>query len=214
MATITSVTNVKNGNFLNYSVYSGKGTPRSRGTVAIPPAPKMRTKGQCKLSQAELAGKIAELARASAAAGIDFRFPDSGHSAEFDKLNDDFTSLASPDRTKIINDGLNDFAEQIRTFDLSKQDLELSFFQLLFNNSDKFGSHVTVNLIEFCDEQGNPVAHYANNGGWFGIITPAECAQHNLFISLWDQALADARAELEEEPDQIPEEEMEMSFLA
>lgn len=68
MATITSVTNIKNGNFINYSVIKGKGIAYSR---AMPTVPKMRTRGQCKLSEEELVNRIVKLAQSDAAAGKD-----------------------------------------------------------------------------------------------------------------------------------------------
>lgn len=133
--------------------------------------------------------------------------------AEFKHLREDFVSFSSPDRTKLIQNTLSDFAAQMGAFNLSEQDLELSFFRLLFNNSNKFGSNVSINLIEFSDENGDIIASYDDTNGWKLRPTPAESARLIAFYNLWNQTLADAQAELDENPEQILNQEIEMSFL-
>lgn len=200
--------------------YSGKTIST---VIKLPTVPKMKTKGQCKCSEEELVKKVVKLAQHDAALGTNSQIgaiKNNGvrtGTAEWKKLRDDFISLASPDRAKLIPNTLSSLAEQISTMGINGKNYRFEFFEILFGNSKKFGYDVGGNYVTFRDEQGNEIAEYSIPNGWNEIFTPAERARLHAFNDLWNQALADAEADLEQEPRQIPEEisgkEIEMSFL-
>lgn len=165
--------------------------------------PNMRTKGQCKLSEKELINKIQELARKDAAAGKNSRYAESFHgvrqpSAEWRKLKDDFVSFASPNRKGIIRNTLSNLAGKVNSMQ-SSGDGRFDLFKILFNNNKKLGSDVGGNFVIFRDEQGNEIARYSEPNGWSYPYTPAEDARLDEFNDLWNQALADAQAELKQD---------------
>ncbi len=186
---------------------------RGGGTrIRMPNVPKMLTKGQCKLSEKELAEKIVKLAKADAAAGKDSRHGESvkGFSArvgtaEWRKLRDDFISLASPDRMGMVKNSLSGLAGKANSMQL-KGNGSCDFFKILFDYSKRFGSDVGANFVNFRDENGELIARYTEPNGWSTWPTRAESARNAAFDQLWDQALADAQYEMEQEK--------EGSFLA
>lgn len=183
--------------YINSTYYPGRGVGIN---IKIPTVPQMRTKGQCKINENELVKKIVKLAQSDAAAGKDSQHGDKINgiregTAEWKKLRDDYISFSSPDRMSIINNTLSNFAGQMKSLNLTSKNKELSIFDVLFNNSRKFGSDVEINLVKFKDEFGNEIAQYSPNG-WHQIPTPAESARTTAFYELWNQALADAQAEL------------------
>lgn len=186
----------------------------------IPNVPKMRTKGQCRLSEKELAEKIVKLAESDAAAGKDSQYGSTVRgtdvrtgTAEWIKLREDFISLASPDRMGIVKNTLSRYANQMSFMQLKIKD-RFEFFDVLFANNKKFGPNVGGNYVEFKDEEGNVIAEYSTPNGWRTQSTPAESARRSAFYDLWRQALADAQEELETGSEDIPAEETKMSFLA
>lgn len=190
--------------------------------IKMPYVPQMRTKGQCKISEKELIDKIVKLAQRDAAAGKDSQFGATLKgstvrmpTAEWIKLRDDFVSPVSPDRMNIINNTLSSYAMKLNS-NLTGKDSRLSFFELLFNNSKRLGPDVGGNYVDFRDENGEWIARYSEPNGWVSWPTDAECARSDVFSQLWKDALAQAKAELEEEPEVtkgVSKEEIEMSFL-
>ncbi|MCM1487949.1 MAG: hypothetical protein NC203_06260 [Firmicutes bacterium] len=198
-------------------------------TSKIPAVPQMLTQGQCSLNDKQLAEKIAKMAQSDAAAGKDSQFGGTVKgamagvgTAEWKKLRDDFVSLASPDRMGLVKNRLSELGGQMNLMQLQIKD-RFEFFNVLFANNKKFGPDVGGNFIKFRDEQGNEIADYSTPNGWNTTLTPAERTRMHLFDDLWKQALADAKEELElnekqakaeqEQASQIPDREIEMSFL-
>lgn len=180
--------------------------------VNIPDFPKMRTSSQCKLSEEELVSKITKLAQRDAAAGKNSRYGErQSGTAEWEKLRDDFISLASPDRMGLIQNRLYSLSGQMSITQMRIRD-KIEFFDILFANNKKFGSDVGGNFITFRDEEGNEIAEYSTPNGWNVRSTPAERARNHLFFDLWNQALADAQEEMGQESAQEPEIKSEFSF--
>lgn len=168
--------------------------------VKMPSVPNLRTRGQCKLSEKELVKKIKDLALRDAAAGENSQYARSFHgvrfgSAEWIKLREDFISFGSPNRMGIVKKTMSSLANKAKSLQ-PKGDGRLSFFDIIFKNSKKFGSDVKGNFISFKDEQGNEIARYSDVNGWSVMPTPSESARSAEFTELWKQALADAQAEL------------------
>lgn len=192
--------------------YSGKTV--SIG-INLPTIPKMKTKGQCKLSEEELVKRVTKLAQRDAESGTNSQIgAENGvGTAEWKKLRDDFISLASPDRTRLIKNTMSDFASKINLMGIKGNGGRFELFEILFNNSKKFGPDVGGNYVTFRDELGNEIADYSVPNGWNETFTPAERTRLHAFHALWNQALTDAQEELGLEEKQISEEEIEMSFL-
>lgn len=211
MRITTNITST-NGSFINYTTYSGKSVGVS---AMIPAVPQMPSKGQCKFSEEELIDRMTRLAKRDAAAGTNSKLAGSGsNSAEWDKLRHDFMSLGSPDRAKIIQSTLSEFAGKINLFGQNKTPDRFEFLRLILSSSQKAGSKTEINIISFCDEEGNQVATYSHEHGWNWWPTSTEGTRSAAFCELWDQALSDAQEELgiEEKQEQAAE-EIEMSFL-
>lgn len=135
--------------------------------------PNMRTKGQCKLSEKELINKIQELARKDAAAGKNSRYAESFHGVR----------QPSAEWQKLKDDFVS-FASPNRK-------------GIIRNTLSGLTGNVT--FMSFRDGQGHEIAHYSKANGWQVLPTPAEGARNNAFFDLWNQALADAQAELKQD---------------
>ena len=166
-----------------------------RKNAKIPNSTVMWTKGQCKLSEKELVSKIVDLAHRDAAAGKNSLLDDAKIGSEWNTLFHNYISLSSPDRVGIIQKKLsyltgNTTSTRLKGFDL---------FHML-NRRKIHDPDVNSDNIIFRDEVGREVAVYSKNAGWLVHNTPAESARTREFIELWNQALADAQEELEQEP--------------
>ena len=181
-------------NNVSYSKY----TNILRKSVRLPALADMRTKGQCKLSEEELVKKIADLARRDAAAGRNSMFSSSGNSSEWNKLHSDFVSFGAPDRLGIVEKKLGQLTGRSNSSRVKGYDL----FCMLNNRRRRIHDpdvNVGGNRIGFKDERGEEVVCYATTVGWYSKITPAEIARSRAFLDLWNQALADAQEDLEQE---------------
>lgn len=190
MVTGTNLTSV------NISRHYGK-----NGGFTIPPAPNMLTKGQCRLSEKDLVKKIVKLAQRDAASGKDSQYGARFcgvriGTAEWKKLRDDYISLGSPDRMKLVQNTLSELRGNRRSAH-SKADGRFDLLNMLFKNKRKSGHDIGGNFIKFRDEQGNEIAEYSVPNGWNLRYTPAESARSSAFYDLWNQALTDAQEDLE-----------------
>lgn len=182
------------------SISSTKYSNFFRKNAKIPNSTIMWTKGQCKLSEKELVSKIVDLAHRDAVAGKNSLLDDEIGS-EWNTLYHDFVSLASPDREGIIQKKMAQLTGGTTSISL-KSNSRVEAFAILFANSHRYKHDPDVgsDYINFRDEQGREVAVYSKNAGWLVNVTPGERERGNAFIKLWNQALADAQKELEQEP--------------
>ena len=182
------------------NISHSKYTNNLRKSVQLPTIANMRTKGQCKLSEEELIAKIQDLAQRDAAAGKNSLHDDCKAGSEWYKLRNDFISFASPDRAGIVQKKLSQLSSGTTSVSLKKDKRSEAFEILLalIRSIHKHDPDVGTNFISFKDEQRNEVAHFGLTVGWSFPPTSAEIARHTAFIDLWNKALAEAQAELEQ----------------
>jgi hypothetical protein len=157
------------------------------GNVQLPEIPShVVTSGQSSLSDDEFMSKIDEMARRDVAAGRNSRFG-SVQGDEWRRLKDDFMSVASPNRTSVINNTLSDMAGRLRQM-MPRLNFGTNLLQILMGHSTQFGSRdIGSNFINFRDNSGNLLAMFQDNG-WTIVTTPAEEGRVQDFLRLWDEA--------------------------
>lgn len=148
------------------------------------------------LSSSQLEQKIMELARRDVAAGKNSGFGGKYGSGtdEWQKLRNDYISVASPDRKGIISNSLSSFASKMSSAGIQYN--RMNFFQMLFQNN-WLSKDIHGNFIDFRDASGNRVASFSEHDGWMAIATPAELARIQEFRAVWDKAIAAANKEIE-----------------
>ena len=148
------------------------------------------------LSESELERRIMELARRDAAAGKNLKFGGKmgNGSPEWQQLQLDYISVASPDRKGIIANTLSNFANKLNTQQVNRGPANL--FEALFQNR-WISNDIHGNFIDFRDANGNIVAKWDEHRGFMAMATPAEGARTQEFRALWDKAIAAANAEVE-----------------
>ena len=178
------------------NISHSKYTNALRKSVQLPTLANMRTKGQCKLSEAEVVKRIQDIARRDAAAGRDSMRDDFKVGSELNKLYNDFVSFVSPDRAGAIQKKLAQLTGQSNPSRVKGFDL----LRLLNDRSTrKHDPDIGGNYISFKDELGREVAHFGTTCGWFFPLTKAEIARHGEFLDIWNQALNFGKAESEQE---------------
>lgn len=101
----------------------------------------------------------------------------------FNKLAKNYVSEVSPDRNKIISDGLS---EVLKTNRESQKSLD--WITLLFEGKIKYKKDsVAVEYAEFYDSNGEMVATYSNNG-WTMFGTSAETVRQVEMCSIYNEA--------------------------
>lgn len=168
-----------------YANYFKKSVPKS--TLAD-----VWTKDKSKLSEKELITRMVDLAQRDAAAGKDSLHDDPFVGSEWNTLHQGFICLSSPDRLGIIQKKLsgltgNTASTQLKGFDL--------FFMM--NRRKRRDPDVNPDCIIFRDEHGKEVAVHSKYSGWITHGTSAEYTRSYAFLDLWNQALADAKEDLE-----------------
>lgn len=171
------------------------------------------TKDKSGLSEKEIVEKMVDLAHRDAAAGKDSLHDDPFVGSEWNKLHQGFICLSSPDRLGIIQKKLAQLTGS-RTDLRLKSNSRSEAFAILFANSRgrRHDRDVSSDSITFRDEQGREVAAYSKYSGWLTFSTRAEHTRSYAFRDLWNQALADAKEELEQE--ELEKERLEKERLA
>ena len=183
------------------NISHSKYTNTLRKSVRLPGLDSMCTKGQCKLSEAEVVKRIQNVARRDAAAGRNSMRDDFKIGSELNNLYNDFVSFVSPDRAGAIQKKLAQLGGNASSTFKGTDRSEA--IKILFRNLTKNRKHdpdIGGNYISFKDETGREVAHFGTTVGWFFPLTPAEIARHGEFLDIWNKALSDAQNELEQEP--------------
>lgn len=146
------------------------------------------------LSNSQLEQRIMELARRDAAAGKNSKFSGKigNGSDEWQRLMNDYISVASPDRKGIISNSLSNFASKMSSAGIKYN--RMNFFQMLFQNN-WLSSDIHGNFVDFRDSSGNVAARFSEHQGWMTIATPAEISRMQEFTMVWDKALSTAEAE-------------------
>jgi len=158
------------------------------GGMQLPTIPNhVITSGQSNLNDEQFKAKIEELAKREFAAGRNPRFTaGTGERNEWRQLWDDFVSVASPDRTGIINNTLSGLANKLSQM-MPRVNLRLDLLTLLMGNSRLFNSKdIGGNFMNFRDASGNLIAGISN-GDWHINTTPAEEERLQKFLNLWDE---------------------------
>ena len=196
-----------------YSIGTTRYTGFLRKTVPLPTLADMDTKDKSGLSEKELVEKMVDLAQRDAVAGKDSLHDDCNVGSEWNKLHQGFVCLSSPDRLGIIQKKLAKLTGSTTDLRL-KSNSRFEALAILFANSrgHKHDRDVSSNSIVFRDEQGNEVAVYSKYSGWITHGTTAEYARSYAFRDLWNQALADAKEDLEQE--ELEKERLEKERLA
>jgi len=152
---------------------------RKIGNVALPNYSEFHfcTKTAPAMSEDKYKSAIIEQAKKDQAAGVL-----GAHSAGYRQLCKSYVSCVSPDRNKIINEGLTriirDNKPQPETLNL----IDYLFGKVKYHKDDKDCSYA-----EFYDGNGELVAKYSN-GGWSFCSTKAEVSRENEFIALYNEA--------------------------
>lgn len=176
------------------SGYSNTGYPvstlnnRKNGVVASPGVgEKMITSGQSSLSDKEFKDKIYQMNRRDIAAE-----KNSHGSAAWYQLQHDYISVASPNRTGIIQNTLSSLSKRI-SMQLRQNANPLA---LILNNHSIFRSKdIGDNFINIRDASGQVIANYSSGQGWSNVYTEAEESRRRDFTVMWDQAKVRAAQE-------------------
>ena len=191
-----------------YSIGNTRYTGFLRKSMPKTPLSDVWTKDKSGLSEKEIVEKMVDLAHRDAAAGKDSLHDDCNVGSEWNKLHQGFICLSSPDRLGIIQKKLsglmsnNTASTRLKGFDL--------FF--MTNRRKRRDPDVNPDCIIFRDEMGREVAVHSKYSGWITHGTPAEYARSYAFVELWNQALADAKKDLEWE--ELEKERLEKERLA
>ena len=196
-----------------YSIGNTRYTGFLRKSMPKTPLDDVWTKDKSGLSEKELVEKMVDLAQRDAAAGKDSLHDDSYVGSEWNKLHQGFVCLSSPDRLGIIQKKLAKLTGSTTDMRL-KSNSRFEAFAILFANSRgrRHDRDVCSSSIIFRDELGNEVAVYGKYSGWITHGTRAEYARSYAFRDLWNQALADAKEDLEQE--ELEKERLEKERLA
>lgn len=135
------------------------------------------TKTAPAMSDAKYKEAIVEQAKKDQAAGVL-----GAHSAGYRSLCKSYISSVSPDRNKIISEGL-----QRIEMNNKREPKTLNLIDYLFGNVKYHKEKNVTSYAEFYDSNGELVATFSN-GGWTSYGTKAEAARENEFIALYNDA--------------------------
>ena len=108
------------------------------------------------------------------------------HSAGYRTLCKSYISCVSPDRQKIISEGLQTIVK-----DNKPHRKPMNLIDYLFGKIEYYKDRGEVLSANFHDKNGEEVARYSN-GGWTFSTTKAEVARENEFIAIYNAAWSEA----------------------
>jgi hypothetical protein len=151
------------------------------------------SKGQSKLSEEAIKEKLLEIAKRDVANGVTHLNRFRNDSPEWQQLEKDYMSFASPDRKRIASNMLSNMSSRLPMF---PKPSGMNLLRAIMKNSRLFGSRdVGNNFINIRDDKGNIIAMWNTTDGWTNCATDGENLRSREFMLMWEEAQIKAGTE-------------------